>query len=261
MTDMRKLLSNTFVGFLPWVAASLIAGPGRFELGFGTGLALAVLMLILGIGVGMKPKLLDLFGIVFFAAMLVVGLRLDGSDLAWLETWSGEISNVALVVVALFSILIRTPFTIQYAREQTPREFWDTPLFLKINDGLTWAWTLAFAVIAVVGYIGNGPLDDPNNLWTGWIIQIGAIVLALKFTEWYPDHATDDSSSGGVRSLLAPVAGFLPVAGILALIFDAGPWWVGVALIVGGVALTRRLKRPGERAPAPETAHAGVSHH
>ncbi len=84
----------------------------------------------------------------------------------------------------------------QYARETTPPKQWSSPLFIHLNYVLTWVWTGAFALIAVVGYIGDGPLHQPDNVWTNRIIQIGAIILALKFTAWYPDHASARAEPG-----------------------------------------------------------------
>jgi hypothetical protein len=153
--------------------------------------------------------------------------------------------------VALFSIAIHTPFTIQYAREGVEREYWDSPLFLHINYVITWVWTGAFFITAAVGYVGDGPLNEPDNVWTNWIVQIAVLILAFKFTAWYPEVAAaqDESARGGrplprpsVSSLLLPVAGFLMPVGIVALIFGA-PWWVGVGLIVGGSVLTGRLRK------------------
>jgi hypothetical protein len=41
--------------------------------------------------------------------------------------------DCGLLLIAATSMAIRNPFTLQYAREQTPREFWDTPVFIRTN--------------------------------------------------------------------------------------------------------------------------------
>jgi hypothetical protein len=45
-------------------------------------------------------------------------------------------------------------------------------LSLRINDVLAAIWAAAFALVEAVGYIGDGLLDQPDNIWTDWIIQI-----------------------------------------------------------------------------------------
>ena len=39
---------------------------------------------------------------------------------------------------------------------------------------------------------GDAVLHDSDNVWTGWVIQIGAMVAAIKFSAWYPDRVRAD---------------------------------------------------------------------
>jgi hypothetical protein len=248
---LRRVLASPIVGFAPWIAFSVLEGPKRYELAIGAALAIAVLELVLGMVVGAQPKQLDIAAIIFFVGMLIAGLLVGPGGQAWLDRWSGEVSNAMLVVVALGSILLRAPFTIQYAREMTPEENWDTPLFIHINYVLTWVWTVTFAIIAVVGWYGDGPLNQPDNIWTNWIVQIALLIFAIRFTEWYPDVAAahdvsaaeqpGESPPDSIGSLFLPLAGYLVPIGIVLLVLDAAPTWCGVALIAVGALLARFL--------------------
>lgn len=254
MTDtsarLRALLSNPFVGFAPWILMSVIEGPSRFELAAILSFLLALLIGILGAAVGLRPKLLDVVAVAFFGVLIIAGLVVNESGVDWLEQWAGELSNLAIAVVALFSIAIRTPFTIQYARETTPREQWHSPLFLHINYVLTWVWTGAFLAIALVGWFGDGPLHQPDNIWMNWVLQLALIIFALRFTEWYPDAASAraDVAAGQrtepaptLESLFLPLAAYIVPVGIVVLVVGGTPWWIGVGLIVIGVYVTKRL--------------------
>lgn len=277
MTDasdrLRALLSNPFMGFAPWIVMSVIEGPGRFELAAALSFALALAIGIAGIAVGIGWKLLDVVGIAFFGVLILVGLVVSESGLDWLERWAGELSNIAIALVALCSIIARQPFTIQYARESVPREQWNSPLFLHVNYVITWVWTGAFLITALVGWIGDGPLHQPDNVWTNWIIQIALLIFALRFTEWYPDYATarahpaasppEPRAAGGegrtgtaargaggqgrtgtastVQSLFLPLAAYIVPVGIVLLIVGGTPWWIGVGLIVIGSVVTKNL--------------------
>ena len=248
---LRRVLANPIMGFAPWIAFSVLEGPKRYELATAVALVIAVLELLLGMVVGTRAKLLDVAAIIFFVGMLIAGVVVDPGGQAWLDRWSGELSNVMLVAVALASIAVRSPFTIQYAREMTSEENWVTPLFLHINYVLTWVWTATFAITAIVGWYGDGPLNQPDNIWTNWIIQIALLVFAIRFTEWYPDvaaaHALPTSEQSteatpeSIASLFLPLAGYLVPIGIVILASDAAPAWSGIALIVSGVLLTRIL--------------------
>jgi small-conductance mechanosensitive channel len=166
--------------------------------------------------------------------------------------WSAELSNVAIALIAGLSIAIRQPFTLQYARETTGREHWETPLFLRINYVITAVWAVVFLLVAVIGYIGDGPLHQPDNIWTNWIVQIALLILAIKFTGSYPEHATTQAEAAPgttpdrtrhARELLRPLAGYLVPVGILVMILGGSGWWIGAVLLVLGILTTRALRR------------------
>jgi hypothetical protein len=251
---LDKVLDSPFTGLSPWIVMSLLNGPGRFELSVGIAFGLSALLLVLSVVRGGSPKLLEFADITFFAALGVVGLVVSEGAIEWLERWAGEISNIALVVIASGSMAIRRPFTLQYAREEVDRSLWDNTAFIHTNYVITAFWSAAFLVMAISGFIGDAVLEDSNNLWTGWIFQTGALIVAVQFTRWYPDVAqARGRQAAGVpgppppplRALLVPLAGFLTPVGILALVFDAAPTWVGIALIVAGAVITHQLARGG----------------
>ncbi|MFD3438100.1 hypothetical protein ACFWU3_11420 [Streptomyces sp. NPDC058685] len=244
-------LENPVVGMSPWIIFSVLVGPGRFELAVGLALAVVLLLVVLGrvLHRGRSVKLLEVADIVFFAALAVIGAVASEGTLNWLETYAGELSNLALVVIAFGSMAAGMPFTLQYARERVGKEYWDSPEFRHANQVITGAWGLAFLVAAIAGGFGDLVLHNPNNLWTGWVIQIAAIVVAVSFTEWYPQVVRSRRSDGHpppVRHLLTPLAGLLIPMGILALVFDASASWFGVALIILGVVLARAIGKDAE---------------
>ncbi|HUR04524.1 MAG TPA: hypothetical protein VM347_18410 [Nonomuraea sp.] len=182
------ILDNPVVGMAPWIIFSVLVGPGRFELSVLLALAVSILLIVANRVVrrGASMKLLEVADVVFFAALTAVGLVASAGTRRWLETYAGEVSNIALVLIAFGSMAVRMPFTLQYAREQVDRAYWHSPHFLRTNYVITGVWGLAFLVAAVTGGYGDLVLRDPDNLWTGWIIQIAAIIAAVRFTAWYP---------------------------------------------------------------------------
>lgn len=252
---LSKLLESPLIGMSPWIAMSIFVGPGRFELAVGISLAIAVAIVVAGRinRRGSSFKILEVSDVVFFAALAVIGIFASPGMHRWLETYSGEVSNIALMVIALGSMAVGVPFTLQYAREQVPREVWNEPMFLRTNYYITGAWGAAFGVAAIAGAYGDLVLHNPNNLWAGWIIQIAAIIAALQFTRWYPDvvraRVRRERGQPGppeppLSDLLIPLAGFLTPVGVLVLAFSAGPVWLGIALIVVGALLVKSLRRP-----------------
>ena len=186
MKKLRDFINGPIGGLAPWIAMSLLAGPGRFELAVGVAFAISLIVVAVGRAGGGSWKILELSDITFFTLVGILGLLVSQSTLDALDNWSGEMSNVALTVIAFGSILFRVPFTLQYAREEAPRELWDNPAFIRTNYVISAFWGGAFLVAALAGAYGDLILDNSNNLWTGWVIQTLALLVAIQFTEWYP---------------------------------------------------------------------------
>ncbi|MFJ3233957.1 hypothetical protein [Streptomyces sp. NPDC086787] len=252
VSGLNRLLGSPVAGMAPWIVFSLLAGPGRFEIAVALALACSLALVLGGrlVGRGGSWKLLELSDLAFFSGMAVLGALADDSTLRWLETYAGEVSNIALVLIAFGSMAAGAPFTLPYARERVDPAHWGTPAFLRANQVVTGVWGAAFLVAAISGGYGILVLHNPNNLWTGWIIQALAIVAAARFTEWYPEavraRARRDSGRPGagpppLSALLLPLAGLLIPAGIAVLVLDS-VWWLGVLLIMAGTLLTTALR-------------------
>ena len=250
-TIVDRILANPLIGLSPWIVYSLVEGEGRLEESSAIAFGLALAILMIGWLRGSSPKLLEFSDVIFFGALAIFVAVASDDTHAWLERWSGEVANMALVVIAVGSILIRQPFTLAYAKEEAPRELWDNPVFLRTNYVLTWVWAVAFIIEAASGLYGDAVLDNSNNLWTGWIIQTLPLIVAAQFTLWYPDRVkalgaiergepTDPPPPIG--NFIAQVTPWISIIGVISIASDAAPWWLGVAFIAVGVALTRRFK-------------------
>ena len=88
-----------------------------------------------------------------------------------------------LFAIGLASLMIGMPFTLQYAREQVPRKYWDSPLFFTTNQRITGAWTAAFAVMAAADAAAEYVEEIP--VWIDIAATVAAFVAALWFTRWY----------------------------------------------------------------------------
>jgi len=94
--------------------------------------------------------------------------------------------DLGILLVSLLSILIRVPFTLQYAREVVDVETAKLPGFLRANYVITWAWTGA-ALLMMVGnvaliYVPGLPL------WSSLLVAFAARNSAVYFTRWYPEY-------------------------------------------------------------------------
>ena len=138
---------------------------------------------------GRSPKILEIGSLVLFG-----GLALYAFVAA--PTWS--IIGVRLRVdtglfcIVIASLVLRRPFTLQYAREQVSAEFWNSSEFIRTNYVITGVWALAFAVLVAAELILLYVPAWPPKI--GIVMTIVALVAAVKFTGWYPERVKSNST-------------------------------------------------------------------
>jgi hypothetical protein len=250
-TLLDGYLKSPLSGIAPWILFSVLSTPGQFEIAVCVALGLALLTLWLGHRRGQGVYALDVLGVLFFAILAVVGVLVDDNTINFLEVWAGEITNVVLAVFVIGTIVARRPFTLAYAKKETPQEYWGSPLFLKINYVISSAWAGAFVFNAVMGFIGDAVLHDQDNFWTAWVLQLAAIFFAINFTEYYPGRASGDTPSSLIQ-LFEWVPMFVLIAGIFGWVTDALPDVAGIGMIAVGIVgnvLVSKLS-PNEEAQA-----------
>jgi uncharacterized membrane protein len=193
-----------FLGFVPWIVFSVVAGPSTW---MWAALAALLCSLILSVPSWRSTRsisVLDAAGLLFFGVLVVLALTLDRATLQPIEDRAQMLSSIVIALVALGSLAVGRPFTEYYARQQTPREYWNSPAFKQINRVITAVWGLVFVLNALcdaaVAYLGVNA--DIFN----WVVPIVAIVAAVKFTGWYPDHVTGRNQPQGAHEASAPPA-------------------------------------------------------
>jgi len=171
-----------FLSFLPWIAFWILSGRESFAIAAAASAAVVFFITIRDIREH-NIKVLDLGTLVFFVLLTVAAFTPWAE---WIDRNALPLSNVALFLIALISILIRKPFTLQYAREQVDPKFWDSPAFYSTSLAISWVWCATFAIVAVTSYLA---LNHPCLI--DRMIHILVFVGAIKFTSWYPDHVKE----------------------------------------------------------------------
>lgn len=91
--------------------------------------------------------------------------------------------DIGIFTISLGSMLLRYPFTTQYALESVPAEIAAMPGFVRANYIITSAWTAASLLMmlanAAILYVPGLPI------WLGLAVALGARNSAVFFTKWY----------------------------------------------------------------------------
>jgi hypothetical protein len=195
---------SMFLSLIPWVLFTLIAG----RLGSNLVSWAAVVACVATIAIvirsrsertakGDRPslKIIDVSGIVTFAVIAVLAFTGSHNLRDHLADYGRGGCAVVLALVMFASLLV-VPFTEQYARESTPPEVWNSPLFRAVNRRISAVF--GFVVLAMAashiysGYLeAHHELSRRENLVLNWAIPIVLILLALKFV----DRVTDENTT------------------------------------------------------------------
>ncbi len=105
-----------------------------------------------------------------------------------------------LLMIALSSMIIGNPFTLEYSREQVPEKMWHAPHFVRTNYIITGVWAFAFAAMTAADAAATFNKRFPLTLDVA--AGLAALTLAVAFTARYPIHARAQASraqNGGRR--------------------------------------------------------------
>src|SRR4051812_7091693 len=145
--------------------------------------AICLLTVTIDVARGRSVKILALGSAILFAAI--------GSTLALFDPPLGTLGvklsvDAGIFVIALGSMLVRRPFTLQYAVESVPAEIAAIPGFLTANYVITGAWTAAALLMmaATVPLLSSPALP----LWSSLAVAFAARNSAIYFTKWYPEY-------------------------------------------------------------------------
>ncbi len=165
------------IGFMPWILFGVLAHQYPI-IAMLTALIASAILFVVNIR---RIKIIEVVGLVFFflLTMLLLVFRLK-----FLAPHIGLMVHTVLALTAWGSLLLGTPFTIQYAKETVDEKYWQTPLFKKVNQLITATWGVDFVLQAIIFEL------NAFSRWEywGWIsatLTIATVIFTLKFPAWY----------------------------------------------------------------------------
>jgi hypothetical protein len=168
------------LGFTPFIVFALLTGLS-VSLAIWVAFAISFALAIRDFASTKTIRVLDGGGMILFGALaLIAGFIAPSLSMQALRF----IIDTGLLLIAVASLVIRNPFTLQYAREQAAPELWNDAAFIRANYVITAVWALAFAAMAaadaVATFTKHFPL--PLDIAAG----LGVLAIAILFTARYP---------------------------------------------------------------------------
>jgi hypothetical protein len=167
-----------FTPFLVYVVVERFVG---IREGLLAGTVLAVALLLRDAISRRAVKILEIGTAVLFGGLAAYAFAMGA---AWSIAAVRLRVDGGLLLIVLVSMVVRRPFTLQYARETVARELWDSPVFVRTNYVITGVWAAAFAVMVAVDLAMIFMPNLPTR--TAIVVTILALYGAARFTAWYP---------------------------------------------------------------------------
>lgn len=172
-----------FLILAPFAAFALLMLIASAAVSLFTGATIAAVIIGYEVSQGRSVKMLAAGAVIMFSSLGGYICLVDGN---WSATEVRLAIDIGTLAIALGSIAIRAPFTLQYARETVDAETVKMPGFLRANYIITWAWTGAFVLMLIANLLMIYMPSLP--FWVGLGIGIAARNSAVYFTKWYPEY-------------------------------------------------------------------------
>jgi len=133
------------VSFIPWIVYWILCGMGNV-LGIGVPLAISLLLVTPQIR-KWDFNLMDLTSVLYFS-IATAGTFIFNLNI-FVES-SGFLGYSVLFFMALFSLIIKQPWTLQSSKKDYPEIYWKDESFLAINNLITIVWMVIFLLNAII---------------------------------------------------------------------------------------------------------------
>ncbi|CEG11440.1 putative all-trans-retinol 13,14-reductase [groundwater metagenome] len=183
MNNKRKIPGMLYilVSFIPWIIYWILCGMGD-KSGIIIPLAVSLLLVIPQIR-KQDFNLMDLTSVFYFviaaAGTFILNLNIFVEN-------SGSIGYFALFLMALFSLIIRQPYTLQISKKDYPEIYWKDKSFLLINTMITGIWAGIYIANVFVFFFLQIPL---SIILSNVLIAFG-IVFSIVFPLKAPVYFT-----------------------------------------------------------------------
>jgi hypothetical protein len=194
------------LAFAPWLVFAVIPSGA-----WAWGAVLALAVSLVGIvrqtrgGLPLDAQIIAIGSAVYFAALAALAFAEPHTKL---HGYTPAMASGALALIGLASLAARKPFTLGIAKQDTPREYWDNPIFLRVNDVITGVWTASFVIGAVVLSV-----MAHSSVALRTTVQVAAFVVPMVFTVRYvatvkaraeaAEAAAEAAKQGGARQTTA----------------------------------------------------------
>ncbi|MBI5350895.1 MAG: all-trans-retinol 13,14-reductase, partial [Chloroflexi bacterium] len=173
-----------FVAFIPLIIFWSLSGAGLWTAALTAGV-IASLILNGWRASQRNIKTMEVITLIYFVIHFTITLIFNSP---FFKDYGVILNSLTLALMAFGSMLAKSPFTYQYARDDWDKAYWGDPNFLLINQIITAVWGVIFVINAALGGVAVIALSGSTLLLTvilpNVLIGVG-IFFSAKFPDWF----------------------------------------------------------------------------
>ena len=186
-----KEFFQLILGFIPWLLFMVIAGHSLFQLEIAILICLAA-SIVFGIRDLRDRFILQWGSLIFFASCAI---SVNGLKIIWIAENMDILANSFLAGLVWLSIVLKKPFTLQYARRELPKDYWNDVHVVRTCMDIAVVWACLMTVSAVMSFVKHSHFIIQLPHWVYFYISITSMVLGAGFTVWYKKRARRQGSA------------------------------------------------------------------
>ena len=148
MRDLKELLFF-MLSFIPWLLFMIIPADSLDGLKFSIAVCFSA-SLVVGFGDLKKGMILAWGTLLFFIACIVL---VNVLNIVWVAENMAALANGVFAAIVWISILIGSPFALQYARQEVPRERWNDPHLVRGGLHISLFWGVMMTISAIIAVV------------------------------------------------------------------------------------------------------------
>jgi len=122
------------LGFLPFLAFAMLSVSQGAVVALTAGAVVSAGLIVRNRRSGGSLKILEAGTLILFLVLAIYATG-AGQDVSIIAL--RLCVDIGLLAIVLVSMAIRRPFTLQYAKEQVPQEYWTSAGFIRTNYAIT----------------------------------------------------------------------------------------------------------------------------
>ena len=190
MKDLTEIL-KFLLGFASWIVFLFLSGSTLTSLEHALVISF-IISILFGYRQLRSGFILQWGSVIFFAWCIIM---VNGLQNVTIAKNMGIIANGFLASIIWLTILVGKPFTLQYAREELPKERWNDPALVQSCRfmAIVWGLLMVFSTF-VASFKVMRPGSYPETVYSS--ISICTIMGGTLFTQFYKKYKRSSRANG-----------------------------------------------------------------